>query len=179
MPSSGPPRVERSRSRVGRPASHFWANSGAHAVARLHAGHPVADLHHLAGAVRAGDERQLLLRVVLPLDGEQVAEIERGGAQPHQDLPRPRPRVGPLDQGQVVEAEAAADLDRAHGVSSRGVLDGGAGASSRPARGRPASASLPASQPMPSPWRPSLGMMWKCTCITTWCASEPLFWRTL
>src|SRR5690606_41698017 len=50
----------------------------------------------LADAVREGDEGQRLPRVVLPLDHEQVAVVERGG--PHLDdrLPGPRRGIGAL-----------------------------------------------------------------------------------
>ena len=85
----------------------------ADAVARLDAGHPFAGRHHLAGAVRAGDQRQLLLRVVLPLTVSRSRKLSEA-AQAHQDLAGARARIGPLDQGEVVEAETAADLDRAH-----------------------------------------------------------------
>ena len=36
-----------------------------------------------------------------------------------------------------------------------------------------------AGQSMPRPVSSSLGMMWKCTWNTAWCAAAPLFWSTL
>src|SRR6185369_5197094 len=135
--------------------------------ARPHPGDPFTHLHDLAGAVRAGDERQLLLRVVLPADGEQVAIVERRGAHAHQHLAVARPWIGPFGEDQVVQAEGAADLDGSHSAASALLI---AATSSRAVE----SASFCAGQRMPSPSLPNLGMTWKCTCITTWWAAAPL-----
>src|SRR5690606_27514167 len=70
----------------------------------------------LADAVREGDEGQRLPRVVLPLDHEQVAVVERGG--PHLDdrLPGPRRGIGALAHPEVLEPEGLHQLDDAHDV---------------------------------------------------------------
>ena len=82
--------------------------------------------------------------------------------------------IGPLSDGHllVIPKEAKAHLDQ--------LSDESAAAIGRvlPRLARAAS-SEPAFHPTPRPADPSLGMMWKCTCITAWCAAAPLFCRML
>src|SRR5262249_7878448 len=89
-----------------------------HALAHLYATHPVAHRNDLADAVGEGNEREPQLRVVKPLDDEQVAVVERPCAHFQLHLTVPGPGVGALDEGQCVQAEAPFDLERFHGRCS-------------------------------------------------------------
>src|SRR6202035_2360678 len=134
---------------------------------------------HLAGPVRAGDERQRLLAVVEAADGEQVAVVEGGGAHLEQHLSRPRPRLRPLRRQEVLEPEAVLDGEDLQAPSSAAPSAARAAVIFATSSRASAASSLPAGQPIPRPWLPCLGMMWKWTCITTWWAAAPLFCSTL
>ncbi len=89
---------------VRRPALPAGEEAADHAIARAPARHALAELDDFAGSVGERNEvAPLLLRAIAALDGDEIAVVERGGAQPHQHLARARTRLRPLDDLQVVE----------------------------------------------------------------------------
>src|SRR5208282_6570678 len=89
---------------------------GDHTVAGGEAAHPRADRRHLAGTVRARNERQLEAAAVLALDDEEVAVVERDRAHAHQHLARPRLGAGELDRAQGGETIGLEKVIGLHGI---------------------------------------------------------------
>lgn len=97
---------------VGRTAVPAREETADHAVAHLPARDARADFGDFARAVGEGDEvAALLLRAVAALDGEQVAVVERCGAQAHQHFAVARARLRPLDDRQIIKPKRFYDGD--------------------------------------------------------------------
>ena len=83
-----------------------------HTIAGFQVAHCHADCHHLAGSVRAGNQRQFLAGVVFAQDHFQIPGIERDRLDPDQNFARFGLRVGQLDELEVIEAEVPSRFDR-------------------------------------------------------------------
>ena len=84
-------------------------------VARLEARHPFAHCRHLAGAVRIRNPRIGQVARRRRFDRQQVAIIDRRGADAHPQLAGARLRNRAVGERQGVDAVGGNDLPRAHG----------------------------------------------------------------
>ncbi len=118
MPSRPPPSALAWVSAAIGPPIQRWKKQPATRSPALTRVTPVADLDHLAGAVRERNDVRLHRHAVGAEHDRQIAEIERAGRDLDQHLARPRLRRGQIDLDQGVDAGALRQLIGAHGVSS-------------------------------------------------------------
>ena len=78
------------------------------------AGHTGADRGNDPGAFLAGHEGQIRPKLIFPLDGEQIGEINGGGMDIHQDFARSRIRGGNLLQTEAFQLSQLMQYQAAH-----------------------------------------------------------------